>query len=125
MKGPWVNFTKVLLSCSHSQPRDGQIEAGLVLGRLAPSLASGRLLVFQPALGGFERDDTDRVGVLAGEQVLDHGLQVGGFLVGLGPGAAEFAEVTGDQIERLIGLVRHDRRRPVGPTHDHAGIGSA
>ena len=38
--------------------------------------------VLRPALGGVEGDDADRVVVLAGQQVLDHGFQVGGLDVG-------------------------------------------
>jgi len=44
--------------------------------------------VLRAAFGGVEGDDTDRVAVLAGEEVLDHRLQIGGLVVGFSPGPA-------------------------------------
>ncbi|XIA63288.1 hypothetical protein ACFIOY_29485 [Bradyrhizobium sp. TZ2] len=40
--------------------------------------------VLGPAFGGIESDDADRVAVLAGEKVLDNGLQVVRLVVDLG-----------------------------------------
>jgi uncharacterized protein YoaH (UPF0181 family) len=57
--------------------------------------------IFQPPLGHVERDDADGVLVLAGEEVLDHGLPVGGLVVGLDPCSAGFPEVVGYQIDRV------------------------
>jgi hypothetical protein len=49
--------------------------------------------VLRPAFGGVEGDDADRVGVLTGEKVLNHRLQIGGFVIGFNLGAARFPEV--------------------------------
>src|SRR4051812_24603938 len=73
--------------------------------------------IFGPVLGRVEGDDTDRLGVLPAEEVLDHGLQVGGFVVGPDPGAAWLPKISRDQVDRLVVLIGHDRRRPIGLTH--------
>jgi hypothetical protein len=54
---------------------------------------------------------------LAGEQVLNDSFEVGALIVGLAPRAADFAEIIGDQINGLILIVRYDRGRPIGLTH--------
>jgi hypothetical protein len=73
--------------------------------------------VFGPALGGIEGDNADRVGILAGEQILDDGFQIGGLVIGLDPGATRFAGIIRHQIHRLIVAVGHDRLRPIEPKH--------
>jgi hypothetical protein len=44
--------------------------------------------VFRPTFGGVEGDDADRVVILVGEQVLNYGFEVGGFVIGFALGAA-------------------------------------
>ena len=44
--------------------------------------------VFGPTFGGIEGDDANRVGILAGQQVLNYRFEVSGFVIGFGPGAA-------------------------------------
>jgi hypothetical protein len=72
---------------------------------------------FRPAFDGVEGDDADRVLVLAGQQVLNDGLEISSLAIGLAPGAAAFPEIVGHQKDRLVVAVGYDRRRPIGLTH--------
>ena len=73
--------------------------------------------VFGSPLGGVESDDADRIAVLTGKQVLDHRLEAAGLVVRLAPGAADFTEIVGDQIDGMVVIVGRDRGRPVRPTY--------
>ena len=58
----------------------------------APAQLAGDILrnIFGPALGRIEGDDADRATVLAGEEILNNGFEVSGFVVGFAPRAADF-----------------------------------
>jgi hypothetical protein len=52
------------------------------------------------------------------EQIEDHCFQIGRFDVGFTPGAAVAAKIVNDEIHILIVVIRDDRGRPIGPTHN-------
>jgi hypothetical protein len=63
-------------------------------------------------------DDPDRTFILALEHIEDHRFEVGILDIGFAPGAAATAKVVNNEIHILVVVVRDDRRRPTGPTHD-------
>jgi hypothetical protein len=73
--------------------------------------------VLRPALGGIECDDPDRIVILAAKEINDHGFQIGGLDVRLPIGAPFAAKIVDNEINGLIGAIRHDRRSPVRTTH--------
>ena len=66
--------------------------------------------------GGVERDDANRVAVLAGHQVGDGGFEVGFADVGFRECRAKRPVIVDDEVKSLVVAVRHNRRRPI-PTH--------
>jgi hypothetical protein len=73
--------------------------------------------IFRPALGSIEGDDADRIAILPGQQTLNYRFEVGGFVIGFAPGAAQSTEIIRHQVNRFIVVVRNYRRRPTRPTH--------
>src|SRR4051812_33861602 len=61
-------------------------------------------------------DDANRIVVLPGQHVLDHGFEIAGG-AGFGPDQAAFAAIVHHQIDGLIVLAGHDRWCPTGPVH--------
>jgi hypothetical protein len=91
-----------------------------------------RRYILRPFLGGIEGDDPDRVFVLAFEQVEDDSFQIGGFNVCLPVDPALLTEIINHELDGLIVALRHNRRRPIGPTsntqqnrHSKPGAGAS
>src|SRR5450631_163642 len=72
--------------------------------------------ILGPMFGGVERDNPDRVAVLAEHQVVDGGFEIGLSDIGFRECGAQLAEIVDDKINRLIVAVRYNRRGPA-PTH--------
>ena len=62
--------------------------------------------ILRPALCGIERNDPDRVFVLACEQIGGDRFQIGSLEVGLRPDAARLSEIIRYQVNRMIVAVR-------------------
>jgi hypothetical protein len=60
--------------------------------------------------------DANRAGVLARDESLDHGLQVGGFEVSFAPSTADGTEIVGNETDGLV-VAGNNGRCPLGPTH--------
>src|SRR5262249_15992271 len=72
--------------------------------------------VSRPAFRRVECDNPDRVGILAMQQVRDHGLPVGALLVGLWPSATKLpTEIVQHAVNLALARISHDRGRV---THD-------
>ena len=65
--------------------------------------------ILGPMFDGVERDNPDRVAVLAGHQVVDGGFEIGLGDIGFRECGAQLAEIVDDKINRLIVAVRHNR----------------
>src|SRR2546430_14916636 len=72
--------------------------------------------IFGPALGRVEGYDANRIIILAGHQIGNYAFQIGPPVDGLTIGPAQTAEVIEQEIDGLIGTVRHNRGGPA-PTH--------
>jgi hypothetical protein len=67
--------------------------------------------------GGVERDDANRVAVLAGHQIADDGFEVGLIDIGFRKCGAQVPIIVDDEISGLIVAARHNRRNKV-PAHE-------
>jgi hypothetical protein len=72
--------------------------------------------ISRPLFGGVERDDANRVAVLARHQIADDGFEIGFADIGFRECRAEVSLIVDDEINGLIVNVRHNRRGPA-PTH--------
>jgi hypothetical protein len=105
-------------------PRDEALDTGRDLAHLQIAPAAQFLCdiggnILRPALSGVEADDADGVRILAVEQVLDDGHEVGCLDIGLAPGATEPAtEIAHDQADVSILVSWHNRGRPICVTHN-------
>jgi hypothetical protein len=68
--------------------------------------------ILRPVLCGVKGDDAGRVDILAGEQVLDYGFQIGLAVVHLAPHAVGFV-IIGYQIYGVIIFRWYNRWRPI------------
>jgi len=59
-------------------------------------------------LGSVERDDADRILVLAGHQVVDGAFEIGLSDIGFGKGDAKLSVIVDDKVIILIVAARHD-----------------
>ena len=75
--------------------------------------------ILSPVLGGVERDDADRVVVLAGHQIADDGFEVGLIGIGFRKCGAQVSKIVDDEIKRLIVTARHNRRNKA-PVHKNS-----
>src|SRR5450631_2056396 len=75
--------------------------------------------ILSPMFGGVERNDANRVTVLAGHQVVDGGFQIGLADVRLGECGARCSVIVDDEIEGLIVAARHNRRNKA-PVHKNS-----
>src|SRR5450631_1273004 len=66
--------------------------------------------ILSPMFGGVERDDSNRVAVLAGHQIADDGFEIGFADIGFRECRAEVSVIVDDEIKILIAAVRHNRR---------------
>jgi hypothetical protein len=67
--------------------------------------------------GGVERDDANRVAVLAGHQIADEGFEVGLIDIGFRKCSAQVSKIVDDEKNGLIGAARHNRRNKA-PAHE-------
>ena len=72
--------------------------------------------ILGPMFGGVERDDANRVAVLAGHQVGDGGFEIGFADIGFRKRGARFSIIVDDEIKILVVPVRYNRRGPI-PAH--------
>jgi hypothetical protein len=64
--------------------------------------------ILSPVLGGVERDDADRVAVLAGHQIVDGGFEIGLIDISFRK-CREVSIIVDDEIKILIVAARHNR----------------
>src|SRR5450631_2993088 len=67
--------------------------------------------ILSPMFGGVERNDANRLAVLAGHQVADGGFEVGFADIGFRKCGAQVSKVVDDEIKIPIVAVRHNRRK--------------
>src|SRR5229473_513190 len=73
--------------------------------------------ILSPMFGGVERDDSNRVAVLAGHQIADDGFEIGFSDIGFRECRAEVSVIVDDEIKILIVAARHNRRNKA-PAHE-------
>jgi len=73
--------------------------------------------MMRAVLGGVERDDANRVAVLAGHQIADDRFEIGFADIGFGECRAEVSVIVDDEIKILIVAARHNRRNKA-PAHE-------
>jgi hypothetical protein len=64
--------------------------------------------ILSSMFGGVERDDADRVAVLAGHQIADDGFEIGLIDIGFRKCGAQVSKIVDDEINGLIVAARHD-----------------
>src|SRR5216684_6281474 len=73
--------------------------------------------ILSPMFGGVERDDANRVAVLAGHQIADEGFEVRLIDIGFRKCGAQVSKIVDDEINGLIVAARHNRRNEA-PAHE-------